>query len=95
MRKERTITQNTAHATKRQTLNFRLRSPQIMALEKSLRRAVRFSPDQTTLLTERRKNSKRGGGLHADFFTPISGAAASTVAFPVLFQRIPGFAPLF
>ena len=36
----------------------RLRSMQIMVLEKSLRRAVRFSSAQPTLLTERRKTAK-------------------------------------
>ena len=35
-----------------------LRSLQIMVLEKSLRRAVRFSSAQPTLLTERRKTAK-------------------------------------
>lgn len=36
----------------------RLRSLQIMVLEKSLRRAVRFSSAQPTVLTERRKTAK-------------------------------------
>jgi uncharacterized protein len=59
----------------------RLRSLHIMALEKSLPRAVRFCSAQPTIFTERRKTAKGGGGLSVNFFTALSRAAASTAAF--------------